>query len=370
MHKSRKPTSSYKKPYSRSKVSANDSGNTKDSKITGKSKTKKRSYRNSMRNLKSGKSKNKESVKAKKQLSVLGNDNRKQIKSKLNRTLGNYEISGQSGAIRKQVYKSRGMRAAQSGNKLGGLTYEKNKMVTSTLLYPHDQVDLYEVKRKGIKHIAQGQQDEKDWKKFGRLPVKRVNKKTNLYSTLDQKMKSLHEGESSKNSRLSVESNVKSKRSTRKKQDSLRQFQKNKKTNLTIYSKNDDVIGRKKGIMSQRSIPTSHSKIQMNTKPPSTRGRVKVGSIPTGSFHRKNHSYVGIESKILLGSEQQKKRESVKKKIIDHQFTNDQIHHDKKPIFYTNERMTAPVTTEALKLDILSGLPKSKSIKNKKNSKK
>jgi hypothetical protein len=361
MQKSRKQTSNYKKPYSRTKINQNESINTKDSKNTVKAKQKKRNHRNSMRNLKSGKASKKNSVKTKKQITILGADSRKQIKTKMNRTLGNYEIAPNKGHSRKNVYKNRQMRTTHSGNKLGGLTYEKNKMITSTLLGRNEQVDLYEVKRKGMKNFQSNQVANKDWKKFNRMPIKKGPKKSNLYRTIEQKVRTQPDSESSKNSRLSVESNVKSKRGSRKKQDSLQSFQKGKKSNLTIYSKNDDVIGRKNGIMSYRTIMTSMSKVHVSNKPPSTRGRVKVGNIPSGSFHRKNHSYVGIESKITTRPKEGKKRDSVKKKIVDPLGRSDvkgkEMHN---PLFYTNERMTAPGNLGKGELAVLSAVPKSK----------
>jgi hypothetical protein len=354
MNKSRKNVSGHKKTYSRSKQFGTESAPSKEAKSNLKLKTKKRSNRNSMRTLKAGKSKNKESAKTKKQISILSN-NRKQIKARLNNTLGGYELERQKGHSRKMSYKSRGMRTAHSGNKLGGLTYEKNKLISSSLLRGKEQVHIYGKRRNQNKNFESERNTAKDWNKMGGLPVKKINKKSNHYGTLERRNRNPSEKASNKNSRLSVESNVKAK--NRKKQESLRRFQKNKKTNLTIYNKKDDVIGRKNKAMSQRNILTTVNKLGMEGKPPSTRGRVKVGRIPMGSFHRKNRSYVGSETKKLV-MHQEKKSKKLKSQKDDKKSFKKAIGKD-NGIFYTKERLTAPVTGNNASIEILKAIPKS-----------
>jgi hypothetical protein len=357
MQKSRKHVSGHKKTYSRSKQIPIDSTQTKDNKPNVKLKSKRRNHRNSMRNLKTGKLKNKESAKTKKQISILTN-NRKQMKARLNSTLGGYELETQKGHSRKMSYKNKGMRTTHSGNKLGGLTYDKNKLITSSLLRGKEQVHLYDKRRTQTKNFESERTTGKDWNKMSRMPVKKNSKKSPLYGTLDRRNRNNSEKNSIKNSRLSVESNVKSKVGNRKKQESLRRFQKNKKTNLTIYNKKDDVIGRKNKVMSQRNILTSMNKLGMDTKPISTRGRVKVGRIPIGSFHRKNRSFIGTESKKLVENLEKKQKKSGKQKI-EKKVYKDPVLPD-NGIFYTKERLTAPVLRDNDKLEVLNVVPKSK----------
>ena len=359
MQKSRKHVSGHKKTYSRSKQYPIDASQTKDNKTNVKVKSKRRSGRTSMRNIKTSKLKNKESAKTKKQISILGN-NRKQMKGRLNSTLGGYEIETGKGHSRKMGYKNRSMRTTNSGNKLGGLTYDKNKLISSSLLRGKEHVHLYDKRRNQTKNFESERSTGKSWNKMNALPVKKISKKSPMYGTLERRKRNNSERNSIKNPRLSIESNVKSK-INRKKQDSLRRFQKNKKSNLTIYNKKDDVIGRKNKVMSQRNILISMNKLGMDSKPPSTRGRIKIGRIPDNSFHRKNRSYVGLESKKSAVNPEKKPKKSAKTKIEKKGYT-EHIVKDKSSssIFYTKERLTAPILRDSDKLEVLNVIPKSK----------
>ena len=371
MNKQRKGTLANKGNQTRRKTQSNR--RTSNEEEVRPVRTRKRSNRESLKPASSHKIHTKESVKRKKQLRLARNESKKQDKRKMNNSYEGFEMGNN---LRDAIKDKRGrLRAVNSGNKLGGLTNEKNKLIMASLMsrvHPmkssrEKEVMLYSGKRLvDRKTFESERQTAPTWKREKGLPIKKRDKKTNIYCTLDGKVKEKIMVKRSKTGRQSIGSNLKKASVHHKKEDSLTNIRSNRHNKISITNRKNEVIGRKRESLNDQEVllsrransPKSHNKKRIDL----------IGKIPKNfpvkSFHRKSQTFICTERKDRKSVRNLKKKKGTKKTKtvaqISQKETKRSLMNDSSGIFYTKE-ISLNDSIDQKNYDILQGFAKSKS---------